>query len=209
MGLGIRLTYPTVDDLARRVAALGPDCLIFKRDLARAFRQVPLDPGDYDLFGIFWENMFYWDKVLVMGHRAAPYIMQRITDAISYMHCVNGYWLKNYIDDFVGAENPEQAENSFVELGTMLRRIGCKEAEEKAVAPSPVVEFLGVLFNAIAGTMEVPMDKLQDIDTIVNAWLQKSVCTRVELEQLIGKLQFVACCVRPGRIFISRLLNQL
>ena len=33
--------------------------------------------------------------------------------------------------------------------------------------------------------------------------------TRKDLESLIGKLQFVTACVRPGRIFISRLLNAL
>ena len=32
---------------------------------------------------------------------------------------------------------------------------------------------------------------------------------RKDLESLIGKLQFVTACVRPGRIFISRLLNTL
>ena len=44
LGLATNLTYPTVDVLAERIAALGPNCLIFKRDLARAFRQVPLRP---------------------------------------------------------------------------------------------------------------------------------------------------------------------
>ena len=210
LGLQIKLSYPTVDDLAQCIVALGPNCLIFKRDLARAFRQVPLDPGDYDLFGCFWDCKFFWDKVLVMGHRAAPYIMQRITNAIVYMHChSSGYWLKNYIDDFVGAEDPEQAHNSFSELGELLSKVGCKEAEDKAVPPSPIVEFLGILFNAQAGTIEVPVDKLQDIEAIVDEWLHRSTCTRVDLEQLIGKLQFVASCVRPGRVFISRLLNLL
>jgi hypothetical protein len=30
-----------------------------------------------------------------------------------------------------------------------------------------------------------------------------------ELQSLLGKLHFIAGCVRPGRIFVSRLLNWL
>ena len=30
-----------------------------------------------------------------------------------------------------------------------------------------------------------------------------------DIQSLIGKLNFVACCVKPGRIFISRLIRWL
>ena len=38
------LVYPVGDLIADRVAALGPGCLLFKRDLRRAYRQFPVDP---------------------------------------------------------------------------------------------------------------------------------------------------------------------
>ena len=156
-----------------------------------------------------WEGKFYWDKVLVMGHRSAPYIMQRITNAITYIHENEGHWLKNYMDDFVGADEPVRAQESFQLLGIELEEIGVVEAPEKAVEPAPVVEFLGVLFNAPEGTMEVTDEKLKDVMDICDEWMGKSYCTRTELEHLVGKLQFIASCVRPGRIFVSRILNQL
>ena len=209
LGLHTNVTYPTVDDLAQRIADIGPTCLIFKRDLARAFRQVPLDPGDYDFFGSWWQEQFYFDKVLVMGHRSAPYIMQRITDAITYLHCTTGYWLKNYIDDFVGAEHPNTAWESFNELEKEFNEMGVQEAPNKAVQPAPIVEFLEVQFNTPKGTMEVTPEKMADARMITAEWIDKTTCTRQELKQLIGKLQFIASCVRPGRIFISRLLNEL
>ena len=40
-------------------------------------------------------------------------------------------------------------------------------------------------------------------------WLKKEEVTRKEVESLVGKLSFIATCVRPGRIFISRLLEYL
>ena len=40
----IELVYPTVDLIADRVAAHGSGCLLFKRDLKRAYRQFPWTP---------------------------------------------------------------------------------------------------------------------------------------------------------------------
>ena len=77
---------------------------MFKIDLSRYFRQIPLDPGDYSLIGYIINGDIYFDKVLPMGMRLAPYIAQRITNAIAYIHRQLGYFLLNYVDDFVGAE---------------------------------------------------------------------------------------------------------
>ena len=50
---------------------------------------------------------------------------------------------------------------------------------------------------------------MQEVRQLCDAWLGKQWYDRTQLESLIGKLQFVAACVRPGRVFISRLLNIL
>jgi hypothetical protein len=69
--------------------------------------------------------------------------------------------------------------------------------------------FLGSLFNTINMTISVPQDKLKEIIDLVTVWLSKHYATKRQLQSLIGKLQFAAHCVRPGRIFIARLLRSL
>ena len=54
LGEPVSLTYPTVDDIADQIVQLGPGCLLFKRDLKRAYRQLPVDPFDYPLLGYSW-----------------------------------------------------------------------------------------------------------------------------------------------------------
>ena len=49
LGEYVKLTFPRVDDLALRIYTLGKDAMMFKIDLSRYFRQLPLDPGDYSL----------------------------------------------------------------------------------------------------------------------------------------------------------------
>ena len=50
---------------------------------------------------------------------------------------------------------------------------------------------------------------LDELHELLLLWLGKEKFTRTQLESLIGKLQFVTACVRPGRVFICRLLNVL
>ena len=86
MGLAVKLTFPRIDELALRIFTIGKSCRLFKVDLSRYFRQLPLDPGDYSLIGYMINGQYYFDKVLPMGMRTAPYIAQRVTNAIAYIH---------------------------------------------------------------------------------------------------------------------------
>ena len=56
---------------------------------------------------------------------------------------------------------------------------------------------------------EVPADRLSDLRTELLQWTQFSTFTWRQLQLLLGKLSFVTACVRPGWIFMSRLLNCL
>ena len=51
LGFEAKLTFPKTDDFAFRIFQLGKGCYMFKIDLSRYFRQIPLDPADYSLIG--------------------------------------------------------------------------------------------------------------------------------------------------------------
>ena len=57
--------------------------------------------------------------------------------------------------------------------------------------------------------MEVTPARMAEIREEVARLADRAQVTRKDIERIIGKLQFVAACVRPGRIFINRLLNTL
>ena len=61
--------YPTIDTLAARVAQIGVDCRMWKKEFSRFFRQLPLYPCDYSLIGMHWRNMLFFDKSIPMGLR--------------------------------------------------------------------------------------------------------------------------------------------
>ena len=50
---------------------------------------------------------------------------------------------------------------------------------------------------------------ISEIIDLVTVWLDKCCCSKKNLKSLLGKLIFLLQCVRPGRLFVSRLLNWL
>ena len=58
-------------------------------------------------------------------------------------------------------------------------------------------------------TISIPSKKLAEISGIIHNLLKKKTITRKKLESLIGKLSYIADCVRSSRLFIARLLALL
>ena len=58
-------------------------------------------------------------------------------------------------------------------------------------------------------TISVPEDKLEEIKSLIRTWLSKPDATVLELQSFIGKLSYVCSCIRPGCLFMQRLLNVL
>ena len=80
-------------------------------------------------------------------------------------------------------------------------------SKEKLVPPTTRLEFLGITFDSEKMTMEISSEKLADIQQELQVWLYRTNATRKEVESLIGKLQFLAKCIRAGRVFLARLIQ--
>ena len=62
------LTYPSVDNIVDKIKSIGPGAKLFKIDIARAFRQLRVDPGDLDLLGIK-HTSYFLDGLVPFGFR--------------------------------------------------------------------------------------------------------------------------------------------
>ena len=116
LGKNINVCYPNVDDLVDIIKLKGQGCLMFKKDFKRAYRQIPLCPGDMHLVGFQWEDAIFADRVLFMGLRSSSQICQRVTSAVVFMYFNMGFMAVNYLDDFGGAEVPDRAIEAYIEL---------------------------------------------------------------------------------------------
>lgn len=205
----VNLVYPKVDDLVELIKIKGQGCWLFKKDLRKAYRQIFIDPGEYHKVGYKFQNHLYFDSVLSMGLRSSAQICQRVTNAITYMMFKIGVSILNYLDDLAGAEKKDRVDIAYQLLESILAKLGISESTDKACPPATRMLFVGVLFDTVKMTLEICPGRLQEIQVLVSEWLKKSNASRKELQSLLGKLSFVSSCVRPGRIFVQRLLTFL
>ena len=209
LGEPISLTYPTIDSIVDVVISLGPGCLLYKRDLKKAYRQFPVDPRDHHLLGYTWNNQFYFDTVLTMGLRSAAMACQRSTSAVSWIFRQQGHSLFNYLDDFIGVSPPSSAVTDFQALGELLASLGLQESSDKSCSPSTVMVCLGVQLDTTQFTLSVSSERLREIEQLFEQWLTKRTATKTSIQSLVGKLIFVSKCVRQSRVFIARILALL
>lgn len=58
-------------------------------------------------------------------------------------------------------------------------------------------------------TLSVTETRGKDLLSELSSWSSREVYTLRQLQSLLGKLSFVTACVKPGHIFMLRLLNSL
>ena len=136
LGEPVSLTYPTADDIADSITQLGPGCLLFKRDLKRAYRQLPVDPFDYPLLGYSWRDKLFFDVRLPMGLRSAAMACQRITNAVCFMLSRVGCKVLSYLADFMGISAPRSAFDDYALTGSLLQALGLHESSLSHGLPS-------------------------------------------------------------------------
>ena len=68
---------------------------------------------------------------------------------------------------------------------------------------------LGVEVDSDHFTLSVTETRVKDLLSELSSWSSCESYTLKQLQSLLGKLSFVTACVKPGRIFMSRLLNSL
>ncbi len=67
LGTPSSLRHLKLDDLVDLIKTKGGGCALMKRDFSRAFHQLPVDPGDFNLLGWTWQGWEYLASRLTWG----------------------------------------------------------------------------------------------------------------------------------------------
>ena len=106
------LTLPSLDYLLAYVLRVNNPCLI-NIDIARAFRNIRIDPGNTLKLCVSHNYLYYIDKSLAFGAAHGTAIFQRVLDGIRRIMQVFSVQIWNYIDDLF-ARVPTQFLNGYV-----------------------------------------------------------------------------------------------
>jgi hypothetical protein len=115
----------------------------------------------------------------------------------------------HYLDDFLfgGKSETTQCQETMHTFEQVCTSLGIPIANEKTKGPSTVITFLGVEFDTINMELRLPSEKLQKLQLQLDHILYKDKITLLQLQSLLGSLNFACRVVRPGRVFLRRLYD--
>lgn len=201
---------PNVDSFVEELIKMGPGAVMCSTDVSRAYKNFRSDPLDWPLLAFRWRDEFYCDVSMPFGARASSCHMQRVANAIVRMLKERDVTAKMYIDDLIIlSPDKEKADRDLEVAQKLLRDLGLPEAPDKVQSPSTRVTWLGVVIDSEKMSISVPQDKLSEVRSCVAAALKLKTMTKKHLQSVIGKLIHVAKCIKPARLFVSRLLEAL
>jgi hypothetical protein len=198
------------DDGTALVVAVGRGALMSKIDIRAAYRCIPVRPEDWHLLGMRWRDFFYYEKCLPFGLSSSCALWEEYATAAEWIIKSLGVKsLVHYIDDtlLVSPAGLERATKIMQLVLRTLAALGMPIALDKLVGPSTQLTYLGIEIDSIAMEARLDAARLATTKEMLSAWSEQSRCSHRDLLSLIGTLSFVAKVVRPGRIFLRRMIN--
>ena len=207
-----RVSFQTFDDA---VKLLTPGCYLAKVDLKNAFRSVKVHPSNRDALGLKWvfagdkEATYLIDTCMPFGARRAPSIFHRISQSIKRMMRRRGFdCIVVYLDDFlVVAKTLEECSKIQAILIDLLRKLGFQINWKKVEGPATCLTFLGVEIDTVAGTLQLPERKLNELKEVLQSFTRRKRASRKQLQSLAGKLNWACQVIRGGRTFLRRIID--
>ena len=202
--------YATVDDAAALIKQLGKGCSLVKLDIEAAFKIIPVHPSDYHLLGISWQDLFYFDMTLPMGLRSSCSIFEAFSTAIEWIaeKKLHIYGVRHILDDFLLVSKThaagQKARGSFESMSATL---GIPLARDKCEGPTTCLTFAGIELDTVSLEARLPVDKKVKAIEQITALMPHKRVTLLELQSIIGLLNFCCRVVWPGRAFLRRLIN--
>lgn len=163
-----------------------------KLDIKAAFRNIPVHPSDWELLGMKWEGLYFFDMVLPFGLRSAPFLFDQFSSAIEWIiqNKLNIPKVIHILDDFFLVAPPPRA-NCMTALCKVLHLftdLNIPIAPGKTFPASTSLEFMGILLDSNAMEAHLRQEKLSPITAALHQWSHKKSAILLELQSLIGTL---------------------
>ena len=192
-----------------------PYCFYSIIDIESAWRWIPVLPPHRELQGFRWmfgthdssQYNYYVDNRLCCGLLCAPFIFNRISNAIVRIMACRGFRaVVNYLDDFlIIGSTKEECQPGLVTLINLLHYLGFNVSWRKVVSPTQRITFF--ILDSSTMSLRLPKDKLNWLIDLVNTFSRKASASKRQLQSLTGSLNFACQVVHGGRTFLRRVID--
>ncbi|XP_049340789.1 uncharacterized protein LOC125804934 [Astyanax mexicanus] len=204
------LRYATVDCAIEAIKLAGRGAWLSKADIISAFKILPLHPDSWHLFGVRWDDQFYFSVRLAFGCKSSPKLFDSFAEALCWI-LLNKHRLPfvlHLLDDFLVVDSPSSPPSRGLDAVTStFTRLGVPISEEKTVGPATSLEFLGIILDSASFQASLPQEKLNRVTSFISDFLSFPTRTKQQLLSLLGHFNYATQIIPQGRSFISHLLR--
>ena len=165
--------------------------------------------SQWHLFTVRWNGKYYVLTRLAFGCRSSPRIFDNLAQAVCWI-ASNNYNIRcilHLLDDFLTIDLPNSnGTNTFSKMMFIFNILKIPLSENKLAGPCTCLEYLGVILDSDKMQCRLPLDKVERIKSFIKELLSKRSCTKRELLQLLGHMNFASRVILAGRAFVSYLL---
>ena len=204
------MTFVKLDDAIKRIRETGQSALLCKFDIKDAFKICPVKKDQWKLFCVRWEGLVYVLVRLCFGCRSSPVILDSLARCICWIaeNCYNITFIMHLLDDFLCIDRPDyNADITYHSMLDLFDSLGIPLSDNKTVGPCTCLEYLGVILDSERMEARLPNDKIMRIKNFIEKLLNKRPCTKLELLQLLGHMNFASRVILAGRSFVAYLLK--
>jgi hypothetical protein len=205
------VSYESLDTCVELILRLGPGALVAKCDLKDAFRLIPINPADYRLLGFRWADKFFFDKCLPMGCSVSCQIFESFSQSLQWILTtkLNVQHMSHILDDFIffGPQDSLECKRGLDTFMVLANSLNLPIKHEKTVTPATCVELHGILVDTVTMQLRLPSDKLENAKQMILALSNRKKARLIDLQSVIGTLNFACRAVVPGRAFLRRLID--
>ncbi|XP_056596689.1 uncharacterized protein LOC130414700 [Triplophysa dalaica] len=204
------LHYHDIEQAITLIKKAGRSAWLAKVDITSTFKIMPIHPDFWHLFGIRWNQKFYFSVHLTFGCRSSPKIFDMLSEAICWI-LSNNYaipYIIHLLDDFliISPHNSIPAAHLSI-VQKLFAKLGIPLAQEKNAGPSTSIEFLGINLDSEKFQASLPKEKIDRIILVATSLIDNPNCSKRELLSILGHLNFAVRIIPQGRPFISHLLS--
>ena len=143
-----------------------------------------------------WEGLYYVDLVLPFGGRSSSSIFVTFADLLCWILTEKCHLNTiHYSDDYLLVSpplQPIQAQKDITIFRSTFDTLGVPVADDKLVGPSTALTFIGIMIDTNSFSLSIPAEKIQEVASQMPKWCDRRTCKQVQLQSLVGKLQFFA-----------------
>ena len=182
------IQYHYIDEVIDMALVIGSNAWGARIDISHAFRNAAVHGTEVRLFGFTFEGKYYLNACMAFGEASSCFIFEKIATALQWIvsNVTGCHWISHFLDDFPLLERSRLSLVTFMdEFYRIMSDIGMPVAMHKTLGPTQLLEYLGLLLNFAAQTIEVSQSKRDKCLRLINRSLDtRDSHTAVTIKQI-------------------------